>query len=193
MPTDTAQPIHQPDANPVSKYAADAWLSSGIGGSIDLTVPSGQLCLVRRPGVEGLVAAGVLRNIDSLTSLVQDKHLKGGKRPNDRKPKKSAKDEAPEIDVAKIMEDPEALENIIHTVDRVVCHCVIAPEVHMTPSDVTRRKPGVVYADMIDLMDKMFIFNFVVGGTRDLESFRGGLGELVGGVEALEGVRSTAE
>jgi hypothetical protein len=47
---------------------------------------------------------------------------------------------------------------------------------------VTNRQPGVIYADMIELIDKVFVFNFVVGGTRDLESFRNGLDELLGGV-----------
>ena len=53
--------------------------------------------------------------------------------------------------------------------------------------------PGVVYADMVDLVDKMAIFNYAVGGTRDLESFREGLDAAMGGLEVGEGVRETAE
>lgn len=169
--------------DPTAKYAADAWVSGGIGGMEDVRVPSGQLCLVRRPGLQGLMQAGVLRNIDSLSALVSDKHLK-----KTAKGKKSD-----QVNVESIMKDTKALNDILHTVDKVVCHCVVKPEVHPTPNDVTTRKPGVVYADMIDINDKMYLFNFVVGGTRDLETFRSGLGEHVGSLEDGEGVPQEAE
>lgn len=177
----TAAPIPTKD-DPTSKYAPDAWLSGGVGGMEDLQVPSGQMCLVRRPGLEGLIKAGVLRNVDSLSALVGEKHIK-----------KVKKGQSQKVNVESVMKDPQALDEILHTVDKVVCHCVVKPEVHMTPNDVTRRKDGVVYADMVDLQDKMFIFNFVVGGTRDLESFRRGLDESVGGLETGEGVPPEAE
>ena len=176
-----ATPIPTP-ADPDSKYAPDAWLSGGLGGMEDLEVPSGQVCLVRRPGLEGLIKAGVLRNVDSLSAIVSAKHVK-----------KTTKGQDSDINVSSILEDPEALDSILHTVDKVVCYCVVKPEVHMSPADVTLRQPGVVYADMIDINDKMFLFNFVVGGTRDLESFRGGLDVVVGGVETLEGVPDETE
>lgn len=179
-PASPATPIPTQD-DPTAKYAADAWLSGGIGGMEDLQVPSGQLCLVRRPGLEGLIKAGVLRNIDSLSALVGEKHIKKAKKGAPQK-----------VNVESVMKDPKALDEILHTVDKVICHCVVKPEVHMTPNDVTSRKQGVVYADMIDINDKMFIFNFVVGGTRDLESFRGGLDESLGGLEAGEGVPQEA-
>lgn len=178
-----AQPVPtQPDPN--DKYAPNAWISGGVGGMEDLEVPSGQLCLVRRPGMEGLIKAGVLRNIDSLSALVGEKHIK--------KAKKGAAGD-PKVNVDSILKDPKALENILRTVDKVITHCVVKPEIHMAPNDVTLRKPGVVYSDMVDINDKMFIFNFVMGGTRELESFRGGLGDALGGVEAGEGVPDEAE
>lgn len=180
-PASPATPIPTQD-DPTGKYAADAWLSGGIGGMEDLTVPSGQTCLVRRPGLEGLIKAGVLRNIDSLSAIVGEEHIK-----------KTKKGKPSQVNVDSVMKDPKALEDILHTVDKVVCHCVVKPEVFMTPNDITRRKQGVVYADMIDIMDKMHIFNFVVGGTRDLESFREGLDGSVGGVDALEDVPGTTE
>lgn len=176
---DLSQPVPQPyDAS--DKYAPQGWLAGGVGGMEDLTVPSGQLCLVRRPGLEGLMKAGVLHNVDSLTQVVNEKHLKRVKG------KQAAVD--PEINMSSLMKDDEAMAEVTNVIDKVICYCVVKPEIHRTPNDVTRRQPGVVYADMVDLVDKMFIFNFVVGGTRDLESFRGGLDALVGSVEAGEGV-----
>lgn len=177
----TAEPIPVPE-DPNSKYAPNTWLAGGVGQMEDLTVPSGQLCLVRRPGLQGLMKAGVLHNMDSLSQVVNEKHLK---RVNGKS--------TDEIDMTSIMSDAKSLDDVMHVMDKVICHCVVKPEIHMTPNDITRRKPNVVYADMVDLMDKVFIFNFVVGGTRDLETFRGGLNESVGSVEAVEDVPDEAE
>lgn len=166
------QPVPQQD-DPTSKYAPNAWLSGGIGDLEDVTVPSGQTCLVRRPGMQGLIKAGVLHNVDSLSQIVNEKHLKriDGKA-------------STEIDMSSLMGDEEGLEEVMHVMDKVICHVVVKPEVHMTPNDRTRRQAGIVYADMIDLIDKMHLFNYAVGGTRDLESFRLGLDEAVGSVAA---------
>lgn len=179
-----ATPIPVP-VDPTAKYAANTWLSGGVGGLEDLTVPSGQLCLVRRPGVEGLMKAGVLHNVDSLSQIVNEKHL--------NRVKGKGKDSAPDINMSSLMADPEALDQVTHVIDRVLCYVVVQPEIHMTPNDVTRRVLGVVYADMVDLVDKLHIFNFVVGGTRDIERFRGGLDELVGSLEAGEDVQDDTE
>lgn len=181
-PINTAQPVSNQE--PVdSKYAPNTWLSAGTAGAPeDLTVPSGQTCLIRRPGLEGLLKAGVLRNLDTLSALVDQKHLK-----------KTQKGAPSRVNVKSLMQDPEALSDIMHAVDKVVCYCVLKPEVHRTPDDQTRRQPGLVYADMISIEDKMFIFNYVVGGTRDLERFRTELSESVGGLEAVEGVPGEAQ
>lgn len=52
-------------------------------------------------------------------------------------------------------------------------------EVHENPTERGHhaysegaREEGVLYADQVILDDKMFIFNWCVGGTRDLEKFR---------------------
>jgi len=174
---ETSQPIPQPQEDPTSKYAPNTWLSGGVGGLEDFQVPSGQLCLVRRPGLQGLIKAGVLHNVDSLSQIVNEKHLK-------RVDGKATQ----EIEIGSLMQDEKGMEEVLHVMDKIVCHVVVKPEIHMTPNDVTRRQQGVVYADMVDLVDKMAIFNYAVGGTRDMESFRSGLDAAVGGLEAGEGV-----
>jgi hypothetical protein len=166
-----------------SKYAPNVWLSGGVGAMEDLTLPSGQVCLVRRPGMQGLISAGVLRDADSLTSLVNQKHIVPNSRGGSELP----------ADVKSLMQDEAALAAIEVVIDKVLVHCVVRPQVHRAPNDVTLRQPGVVYTDMVDLMDKMFVFNFVVGGTRDLESFRGEFDGLVGSLEHGEGVQDPAE
>jgi hypothetical protein len=164
--------IAQP-SDPQSKYAPTSWGNGGAGSMVDLTVPSGQTCLVRRPGVEGLIKTGVLKNVDSLTAIVNEKHIK---RVEGRET----------LDVKSL--DEAALETIMDTIDKIIAFAVVQPPVFRTPDDVTNRVPGTVYTDMIDTMDKMFIFNFVVGGTRDLESFRSEFFELLGSVATGEDV-----
>lgn len=165
--------------NTQDKYAPKTWGGNGFGTVEDLETPSGQLCLVRRPGLEGLIKAGVLHNLDSLTALV-DQDI-------------AAKESGREIDIKAVVDNPEMIENLIHTVDRVICHCVLKPEVVMAPNDVTSRKDDVIYADMVDLTDKMFIFNYVVGGTRDLERFREQLDESMGSLDNGSVVQDEAE
>lgn len=183
--TDPSQPAPAPaPAQGDDRYAPTAWGSGNVGGAPqDLEMPSGQVALVRRPGIQQLIVEGVLHKMDSLTALVDKKYVKKGK----------VAKASDALDVQGLIGDPEALAEIMHTVDRVVCACVVKPVVHMTPSDITRRVPGVIYADSVDIQDKMFIFNWVTGGTRDLESFRRESEELVGSLAVGVPVESEAE
>lgn len=140
------------------RYAATSWGTSGE----DLRMPSGQLAHVRKPGVQGLINAGVLHSLDSLSGIVDGIVKKA----------EGKKVSADDVDTKALLEDPAKLESMIHVIDRVVCHVVLKPTVHMTPNDRTRRKDNLIYADMIDFEDKMFIFNFAVGGSRDIARFR---------------------
>lgn len=162
LPKETRVEVSEADA----KYQATAW-GSNLGLAEDLTMPSGQVALVKRPGVEGLIKAGVLNDLDSLTGLVDSTHLNKGA-----------------VNVKSLTGDTKNLENVLHVVDRVVCHVVMKPSVFMTPNDPTRRQAGVVYCDMIDVNDKMFIFNYAVGGTRDFEQFRKESEAAMGSVDA---------
>lgn len=153
------------------RYAPSQWGS--VGGLEDLTMPSGQVAQVRRPGPQGLIEAGVIHSLDALTGIVQNELIPQA-------------EGAPKVDVQKLMKNESALASIIHTADRVVVHCVVQPKVEMTPNDVTSRKPGVIYADMVDLEDKMFIMQFAMGGTRDVATFRAESKKAVGGVDPVE-------
>lgn len=138
------------------RYAATAWGGTGT----DLSMPSGQLAYVRKPGIEQLIAAGIINDLDSLSGIVDGLITKaeGGV--------------PPKVDVEKIMSDSSQMDAMFHLIDRVVCHTVIKPEVHMTPNDRTSRKPGVIYCDMIDIEDRLFIFNYVTGGVTSVAAFR---------------------
>lgn len=145
----------------------------GTSKPIELALPSGNVCLVTRPGVRGLIKAGLLDSLDSLTGLVQRELLDS----ND--PKKQAQA------AQQILADPAKLEEGLAIIDKAVCHAVQAPTVLMPPPEGEERDPDAVYVDEVDDEDKTFIFNFIVGGTRDIEQFRqetqGRLGSLSAG------------
>lgn len=161
------------------KYAATKW---GGETTVDLECPSGQLCLARRPGLNGLLKAGVLHDIDPLLPLV-DEHaarVEGKTDPQKR-------DNELNKEVITILNDPAKFETVTHMLDRVVCYVVIKPQILMTPNDVTQRQPDKVYADMVDLTDKMFILDWALGGASDVMSFRKKLQEAMGDLANVQG------
>jgi hypothetical protein len=151
------------------------------GSGIELELPSGNTCLVKRPGVQGLIKLGVLDSLDSLTALVQKQHLDT----NDPKKMQQA--------VAELARKPADLLEGMKTVDKVVCSVVSAPVVMMPPESEEDRLPDALYADDVDEEDKMFIFQFAVGGTRDVTSFREEQQKLMGGISAVQDVPLPAE
>lgn len=153
-----------------ARFTPTSWGAGGGGDTEELTVPSGQLVLVRTPGVQGLLHAGVLERVDSVTALVA-KHLG----PDGR----VSADET-----TGLASDSEAVAEMLRLMERVVCHIVLEPHIEPAPSDVTRRQDGVIYSDTISLADRAFLFNYAVAGVRDAESFRRSAEALVGTVAA---------
>lgn len=150
--------------------------SLGRTDASDLLLPSGNTCLVKRPGVQGLIKAGLLDSLDSLTAIVQVDHIDA----ND--PKKMA------AAVGKMSADPTRIAEALVVVDKAVCFAVVAPKVFMPPPDGETRMEGTIYADDVDEEDKMFIFQFLVGGTGDVETFRKESQAMLGGVPASQDV-----
>jgi hypothetical protein len=156
-----------------------------VQGNLDLELPSGNVCLVRPFTIAKLISENLLP--DSLTPIAQDMVDRGkGKPPADFKKKKSNSEE--------ISKDPKALSDMFDLIDRVSSMVVVAPELryHKEEKDgqtveipFDDREEDVLYTDEIDIQDKMFIFNWVVGGTTDLERFREQFGESLGGLSAV--------
>lgn len=165
-----------------SKYAPTSW---GKEYTCDLEVPSGQLCLVRRPGITGLIKAGLLDSLDALTGLVQTEHI-------DRvEPSPEGERRKVELaDMQDLMRHPERLEAAMKLVEKVVSYVVVEPSLALPPEEGVEREQGVVYVDSVAIEDQFFIFNFVLGGTEDLTAFRSQFGANVAGLEGLSGLSS---
>lgn len=167
----------------------------GKSPKFDLETPSGALCEVKRPGVNGLIKSGILDSMDSLTAIVSQ----------DTIPNAEGK---PKIDVQSVLADPSKFNDMTAMLDKIVMHCVTQPKLEPVPY---KMKPGVrevekdgevvfqetgedvydldadgkrqevpeeerdqtkFYIDQIEMEDKTFIMNFVMGGQADIAEFR---------------------
>lgn len=151
----------------------------------DLEVPSGGLCEVRRVGPMDLIKAGLFDKLDILGSLVQTEHVdrvEGRARP-------SGDDEKDQLKkIQELIRDKSKLLAAEELIDSVVVYVVTQPKILALPEPGEDRNPDSVYVDSIDWMDKMFIFQFVVGGSADLESFRQEFSKVMGSLGSGEGV-----
>jgi hypothetical protein len=148
-----------------------------------LRLPSGNVALVRRVGPEAFLEQDLMP--DNLAPIVQKAiHSKRGLPPK-----------ALESAIA----GPEGLGKMVEMMDRVTVYAVIEPHVEMPPGCITcggldntdnravhddpeadghhkfeegPRDETILYVDEVDMMDKMFIMNYCVGGSSDLERFR---------------------
>lgn len=174
----------------------------GFGRKViyDLELPSGYTVKVKRPGVNGLVKAGVLESLDSLTALVQGETI----------PKAEGK---PQVDVKKVMDNPEQLKSMLDMMDKIVLHVVTEPKLTAKPIVTEEAEDGTVtvvadptdeqldaerddelaYVDLVDDEDKVFIMNFALGGQKDHATFREAAEEALAGSLDGEAARDQAE
>lgn len=160
-------------------------------GPTFLTLPSGQTCWAIPIGLAGVIESGVLGEADSLTAFVGSQYLRKVRGANGRA-------DTTEIDPHKLAANPGVMGKVIKLVNQVTPMVVKQPEVrcHFTLDDKgesvrvpdDKRKPGVIYTDVIGIEDQMFLFNFAMGGMRDAAKFREGAAAAVATVEDGEGI-----
>lgn len=181
---------------------AKQWKNKQSTGTEELELPSENTALVRRLQPEAFLTSGVIP--DQLSGLVT-------------KAIQSKKGLPPQA-LTDISKDPKQLRAALEMVDRVLVYVVVEPKVEMPPTckiamdgepcnsyvDVPQhtdpshpqrhefvegdRDEDVLYADQVSLEDKQFIFNFAVGGTRDVERFRQQFADGVGDLSNRQAV-----
>jgi|SRR6478609_2355767 len=147
-----------------------------LGGVMEL--PSGVVVKVRNPGgMKVFMANGMIPN--SLMGMIT-KGLESG-----------TGADAEEMLTKDGKLDPEMMSDMMELMDNILVKVVVEPPVHpnLTDEDVEAynkahpeldpitnieqlRDPETLYADEFPDDDKMFLFQWVTGGTRDLETFR---------------------
>lgn len=162
------------------------------------TLPSGQTCQAKRLSIEDLVATGIIEKADSLTSIVDQKHVRkvrGGKGPD-----------TTQIVPASVMKDADAMRSIVTLVDKAMPVIVLDPVVrlHYVVEDgkqrmlgLDEREAGVVYTDQISFVDKMELFAWAIGDMNGLQTFRGfesgdAVGAVADGVHTARPAKRTA-
>lgn len=192
----------KPKKQPTDRKAAQSNFGSSWKKPLtDLDLPSGERCQVKRPGVQGLIKAGVLHSLDSLTAIVQQETIPKA----EGKPLRAAKS---------LVNDPEKFDQMMNTVDKIVCHVVTQPTVLPSVRPVLvdgeqktdangekvfedipddERDHEAVYVDYIDSIDKMFIMNFAVGGSADLAEFRAATEASMGSLQPREAAEDSTE
>lgn len=143
-----------------STYTASTW---GAANNFELTTPSGQTCLCRDLPLEELMEAGLLDTINGLSGIVDLEVLP------------QAQGQPPAVDMAKVMQNGEALLSVLALVNTIVCMGVVAPEIHPIvdgEGNRVKKESGLVYVDSIPAPDRMFLFNELTGGLEQLAAFR---------------------
>jgi hypothetical protein len=186
--------------------SAKNWKNKQVVGDIELTLPSGNTCLVRRLKPEAFLKTGLIP--DSLSGMVNTAI-------------KSKKGLPPDA-LKQIVADPKKIRQAMQMTDEVACYMVREPKLVMPPkckhemagsrvcgeyfdTDDKRheddqhpdwhafiegdRDEDVLYADQVSEEDKQFIFQFGTGGTADVERFRKEFGGHVAGISNGQNVR----
>lgn len=144
--------------NPANKGVTPvaAWKKSAQ--SPLLTLPSGNVMRVKKIGLQALMKTGKMPN--SLMAYA------------DAAVKKGKKQEVTEKQMVEILQDEDQVREIANFMDTVTIICAEEPEVHPLPDDGVEKDPDLLYVDEIDEEDKSFLFQAVMGGTTDVETFR---------------------
>lgn len=141
--------------------------------SEEVTLPSGNVALVKRPGMEAFLMEGLIP--DALMGIVQESIRRGQGMPSEQ--------------VQAMIKDPAKVDAMFDAMDRVLARVVVEPKVvwhkrQVDPKDKgenpamevipesERDSDNLIYTDEVFFEDKSFLFNYAVGGTRDLERFR---------------------
>lgn len=154
-----------------------------------IELPSGNVALVNKPDLRKFLHGGDVP--DSLTQLVRAQI-------SEDQEKIKKEQEA-------IAEREGMLEDFFNYMDYIVTQTVIEPALLPVPTrenedgeleDVPYEERDLdsgLYVDEVDFDDKLFLFNFAIHGSKDLESFRVEQAQLMGSVPDGEGVSGEAE
>lgn len=146
------------DAEDLEITDVSRWKAQSGKSARKLKLPSGFVCLVRNPGMMFFLTQGMIPNslIDFITKVM------------------SGTEEETEITagVQDLLKEGK-LGDMIELARTVCVHALVKPECLPAPEDEEQRDKDKLYADELDEDDMMFIFNWVAGGTHDLERFQG--------------------
>lgn len=186
QPAQTTGLVIEPASAPVGATPVSKWKKKGA--AIELQLPSDNVCLLKRPGLPQLLADNILP--DLLTPIAQQAVVAGEEGGG-------ISDEQSKEMMDELLKKEGGMAVMFDSFARITAHCVIEPQVlyHKVQNEEGiwtaipdhERNDDVLYTDDVDLEDQMFIFNYVVGGSKDLTRFRSEFGESLDGLAAISG------
>lgn len=154
-----------------SPTSAKAWKKKT---KVELELPSGNVALVRAMRITDMLAEGFFPENLRAEILTQIGKAEG---------QNTGSSQMDIVDLQKMFEDPEKMGEMFDIFDKVLLKCVVEPKVLPAPENEADRDDELLYADEVDMEDKVFIFQWAVGGDDDLTSFRKEFSEGVGSLE----------
>jgi hypothetical protein len=152
-----------PPVDSSQRSTAQGWKRAGADDARDLLLPSGNVALVKRISPEAFLASGMIP--DAIQPILEKSiRSKQGMPPDIQKD---------------MMADPKMLKSIIDLMDQGVVAAVVEPKVILSVPEGEERDPNVLLASEVDFEDKAFIFNWALGGSKDIARFRGETGTVV--------------
>jgi len=164
--------------------------------AIDLELPSGNVCFAKRKTLDVFLAEGVIPN--SLMQIIQQQLDETEGKTNDL-----------QGELQKVASDPDKLRDIMALADAITVGCVKEPMCLSNLRSTGRvdedgrpimevipeadRDEELLYVDEVDMDDKMFIFQWAVGGTASVERFRSEQAALVADLSGSEEVERPTE
>lgn len=200
----------------------NVWGSSTLTKRTLLTMPSGQTVYAKPIGLQGVMESGFMGEADSLTAYVGREHvrkIRGGKGQPDADSLDTTKVMKDPEALKRIVKLVDAITPLVCIEPKVLCHYEIVTDPDTKKED-TRMIPdnericgkcglpeecdehhehnghtfqSAIYTDMIGLEDKMFLFNFAVGGLKDAAAFREESAKVVGTVADVAGLPDNTE
>jgi hypothetical protein len=149
---------------------------------VELELPSGAAILAK--GVSGMgtfLKSGIIPN--SLLGIIQDALTKGTEPDLDELLKPDDNGEV----------SPEALADMLTLIDNITVKCWVLPPAAIPPEDEAERRDDVLYTDEIDDNDKLFVFQWAIGGSPDLVRFREEQNAGMDRLRASEGMEGNAK
>jgi len=143
-----------------------------------LELPSGAVIQAKNSGsMSVFMKAGVIPN--SLMAIVQES-MASGQQP----------------DMSSVLKDGnldlDMVRDMLDVINTVTVECWVMPPVLPIPENEQNRDPELLYVDEVLDDDKVFVFQWVTGGTRDLEQFRQEHQAAMDNLERLSDVGSPA-
>lgn len=168
--------------NPAVRASSAADFKKRVGGL--LTLPSGLVVRVQnKGGMRAFVESGMVPN--SLMTIVNEA-VAAGTSPSEEEVGKLIGMDGGKINV-------DAVNDMLEMTNRVVMNVVVDPKIYPVPPEEAERRDDLVYIDEVSETDRMFIFQWVTGGTRDIERFRQEQVDVVGALGRRQGIQDTPQ